>query len=478
VQTERTLRAVAGDAWVESHLRPLVGLPSEQELGGDTGGEAFAAWRRFLEEIADERPLVLVLEDLHWADESLLDFVDYLVDWSGGVPVLCVCTARPELLENRSGWGGGKSNALTLSLSPLTDDDTAQLVGELFERRLLPAEMQAGLLVRAGGNPLYAEQFARMLEERGQSEELPLPETVQGIIAARLDGLAPEQKSLLQDAAVLGKTFPLGGLVRVTGAEASNLEKRLHALERREFVRRERQPTDRELEYSFRHILVRDVAYGQIPRAERGEKHRRAAEWIESLGRSDDHAEMLAYHYLEALELAEAAGLPSDTIAESARTALRDAADRARALNAYSAAARFYAVALRIWPVEDELGRARLLFGRAVATLQVEPEALDVAIEARDALLSAGDIERAVEVETELAAQLWYQGRRDASNEHADRALALATEAPGTAARAYALTTRARNLAVAGETDEAIKVGRKRWYSPRNSSSIACTPMR
>ena len=181
----------SGDArWVESHLRPLVGLEVETGLGGDRRGEAFAAWRRFLEALAEQRPLVLVLEDLHWADEGLLDFVDELVDWLSGVPLLVVCSARPELLERRPGWGGGKLNASTFGLSPLSQEQTAVLISHVLERTLLPAEIQQALLERSEGNPLYAEQFAQLYLERGSAEDLPLPETLQGIVAARLDGLS------------------------------------------------------------------------------------------------------------------------------------------------------------------------------------------------------------------------------------------------------------------------------------------------
>src|SRR5205085_1473018 len=141
--------------WVESHLRPLVGLEADTGLGGDRRGEAFAAWRRFLEALAEQRPLVLVLEDLHWADEGLLDFVDELIDWLSGVPLLVVCSARPELLERRPGWGGGKLNASTLGLSPLSQEQTALLISHVLERALLPAEIQQALLERAEGNPLY-----------------------------------------------------------------------------------------------------------------------------------------------------------------------------------------------------------------------------------------------------------------------------------------------------------------------------------
>ena len=133
----------------------------------DRQSEAAAAWRRFLEALADRHPLVLVFEDLHWADDALLDFVDHLVDWASGVPMLVVCTARPELLDRRRGWGGGKRNALTIALSPLADVDIARLIGTLLEQAVLPAETQATLLTPRPGNPLYAEEYVRMLIDRG-----------------------------------------------------------------------------------------------------------------------------------------------------------------------------------------------------------------------------------------------------------------------------------------------------------------------
>ena len=162
----RKLAAAVSDPWVQSHLRPLVGLAGAGEGGGDMRDEAFAAWRRFFEELAEERPLVLVFEDLHWADDNLIEFVDHLVDWATAVPLLVVCTARPELLTRRPDWGGGKPNALTVSLSALSDEDTARLLHELLGA-VLPAETQVELLARAGGNPLYAEEFVRMLRDRG-----------------------------------------------------------------------------------------------------------------------------------------------------------------------------------------------------------------------------------------------------------------------------------------------------------------------
>src|SRR5438093_2039138 len=133
-------------AWVEAHLRPLAGLSADGGPSAERRNEAFAAWRRFFESLAELRPLVLLFEDLHWADEGVLDFVDHFVEWASGVPVLIVCTARPELLTRRPGWGGGKPNATTISLSPLTDEQTAKLFGALLQRAVLPLETQTALL--------------------------------------------------------------------------------------------------------------------------------------------------------------------------------------------------------------------------------------------------------------------------------------------------------------------------------------------
>jgi len=441
--------------WLERNLRPLLGLAAETELGGDRHGEAFAAWRRVLEALADRRPLVLVFEDLHFADDGMLDFVDYLAGWSSGVPLLLVATARPELLSRRPGWGGGKANTLILSLSSLSDADTAQLVHALLDRAVLPVELQQRLLERAEGNPLYAEEFARLVAEGRQPDELP--ETVQGIIAARIDGLEPEEKALLQDAAVVGKVFWLGAVAGLGQSERWTLEERLHALERKEFVRRERRSSvAAESEYAFRHLLVRDVAYGQIPRAARAEKHRRAAEWLEGLGRAEDQAEMLAHHYLAALELARAAGQPVSELVEPARRALREAGDRASSLYAFPAAARFYGEALSLAVQADP----ELSFRRAEALYRSGDDASESALEeAREALLAAGATERAAEADALLADVWWLRAERDRCFAHLARAEELVSGAPPSAAKARVLSQIARYRALAGEVDEPIRIG-------------------
>jgi hypothetical protein len=366
------LSSTADAEWVARHVSALAGVGSEEPAGGDRRSEVFAAWRQFFEALAEARPLVLVFEDLHWADDGLLDFIDYLADWAAGVPLLVVGTARPELLARRPGWGGGKPNALTLSLVPLSDDDTARLIGLLLGRGLVEAGQQGALLAHAGGNPLFAEQYVRMLADQGAGRQLPLPESVQGIIGARLDLLTPPEKRLLQDAAVIGKVFWPSAAAALGGTPGGGeLEECLHALERKQFIRRERVSSlAGETQYAFAHVLLCDVAYGQIPRAARAGKHAQAAGWIESLGRAEDHAEMLAHHYLSALDLAHAARRDTADLAPQARTALRRAGDRACALLAFAAAAGYYRAALALWPQDVQEQRASLLLLLGTALLE------------------------------------------------------------------------------------------------------------
>jgi class 3 adenylate cyclase len=449
-EVERKLREVAGDARIEKQLRPLVGLAADQELGGDRRLEAFAAWREFLERMAEEGPLVLVFEDLHWADEGLLDFVDHLADWARGVPLLVVCSARPELLDRRPGWGGGKLNAQSLTLSPLADNDSARLIGELLGQALLPAETQAALLERAGGNPLYAEQYALLYRECGSVEELPLPETVQGIVAARLDGLSPGEKRVLQDAAVIGKVFWTGALA------ADGLARLLHGLERKEFVRRERRSSvENEEEYAFRHVLVRDVAYGQIPRAERADRHRAVAEWLESLGRPEDHADMLAHHYAAALDLALAAGADATPLAERARAAFRSAGDRALSLNAFASAVAHYERALQL----SEDGDHFLLFRYGTARFHAAEQGEEELTRALEALLAAGDGAAAAEAQILLVELAWKRGDRATTDQRLERLEELAAGLPVSRAKASVLSTVSRYRMLAGRSEDAIRAG-------------------
>jgi class 3 adenylate cyclase len=408
VATAKLEAAVSPDEperqWLLQRLVPLVGVeaasPAEQQ-------ELFTAWRRFLEGLAASRATVLVFEDLHWADEALLDFLEHLAEWSQGVPMLALCTARPELYERRPGWGAGQRNAHTINLSPLSDSETAELLSHLAATTALSPELERAILERAGGNPLYAEEFVRLLADRGVEmgedslAETALPEGVQALIAARLDTLSPERKSLLQDAAVLGKVFWAGALVEIGERDEREVELALHELARKELVRPARTSSmEGENEYSFWHLLVRDVAYGQIPRSERARRHRAAAAWIERQGgeRVEDLAELLAHHYLLAIDLARAAGdaAQSEELAPAARRFLALAGERALGLDTAQAEARL-ARALELTPPHDP-ERPEVLVRWANAAFQAgHPgrEAVEAIEEALPILRGRGETEAA-----------------------------------------------------------------------------------
>jgi predicted ATPase/class 3 adenylate cyclase len=454
-------------AWAERHLQALIGV-------GASGGElqeSFAAWRRFLEAVAEERPLVLVFEDLHWADDQLLEFVEHLVGWASDVPLLVLCTARPEFLERRPGWGGGRTNSITVALAPLSETDTARLVGALLNQAVLPAETQAALVARAAGNPLYAEEYIRMLVDRGflrregggpwrprDAQELPLPETVQGIISARLDALAPQEKRLLQNASVLGKVGWLGAIAALSDLDRAEAEQALHRLERKEFLRRERRASIAgEVEYAFRHVLVRDVAYGQIPRPGRADKHRRAAAWIETLSEDRrDRADMLAYHYATALDYARAAGGDAGELVARTREALHEAGDRAEALNAHESAARFYRRALELSPPGTP-GRGQLLLRHARMKLDLQQLQDDLA-EARDLLLAEGDRAGAAEAEAQLTWGAWNDGRVEEVLAHQARALELLEGLPPSRERGHVLSSISISRMLAGDLQGCIEI--------------------
>jgi class 3 adenylate cyclase/tetratricopeptide (TPR) repeat protein len=474
---EHAVRAVLPDAseaeWVVRQLRPLIGLASDDDLVGDRRSEAFAAWRRFFEAIAEQSPLVLVFEDLQWADDGVLDFIDHLLEWSSGLPLLVVATARPELLERRPGWGGGKLNAATVQVGALTEDDTARLLAALLEQAVLPAETQIALLARAGGNPLYAQEFVRMLADRGLLRRdggsleieigagLPLPESIQGIIAARLDVLSSEEKELLQDASVLGKVVWTGALATIAQRPRALVEERLQGLRRKDFLRHERQSSVAgETQFAFLHLLTRDVAYGQIPRVSRADKHRLAAEWLESLpaDRAEDRAEMIAHHYLSALELARSAGQETGHLADNARRALHEAGDRALALNAFEAAISFYTAALDLWPGGDP-DRSRLLLHLVRAKMYgggADPQEF---VEAGAALLAAGERELAAEAEVMAAVMVTNRGQQDAVWKHVDLAESLIEGSPPSRSKAFVLHWLALSYSLAGRPEEALGFG-------------------
>ena len=274
---------------------------------------------------------------------------------------------------------------------------------------------------------------------------------MQGIIAARLDALESDEKSLLQAASVVGKVFWRGSVAAIAEISLWDAEEQLHALERKELVRRDRRASVAgETEYAVRHVLVRDVAYGQIPRARRADLHLRAAQWIESLGdeRTEDRAEMLAHHYVTALELRRAAGGDAAVLETPARLALREAGNRAYALSALEASATFHARALELWP-KDDPDYPRLLLERGRALSWLRAEGIPELLEAADLFRAAGQDEAAAEAEANLGDVYRFNGQQQTSLAHHERAIALIADLPETRVTAWirALAWRAALLA-------------------------------
>jgi DNA-binding SARP family transcriptional activator/class 3 adenylate cyclase/tetratricopeptide (TPR) repeat protein len=457
---ERKLAAAVGAAigdestaeWVEAYLRPLVGLGGTERLSGDRRSEAFSAWRRFLEALASQRPLVLAFEDVHWADEGLLDFIEHVADWAQGVPLVVLCTARPDLLERRPRWPG------VVQLEPLSADDTGILLDALLGAEQLDPALRSELVARAAGNPLYTEEFARLVLEREPGEGISLPETIQATIAGRLDSLHPEARDLLHDAAVIGTAFWPGALVRLSGLRVEQIERRLGELQWKELIRPQpRSAVAGENQYIFWHVLVRDVAYGQIPRVERAEQHRLAAEWIESLAPDRaDLTELLAHHYTSALEYARFARQDTATLEERARLVLRDAGDHALTLYAFPAAVRFFRSATELWPADDP-DRPHLLLSLGKSLFWAERGGDEELEEAHDALVASGALADASQADILLSRLAHARGDRDEMSARAHVAVDLLHDSEPSRAQAEAVSNLVASYALWGQSDHAIE---------------------
>ncbi|MFI5227391.1 MAG: ATP-binding protein, partial [Candidatus Limnocylindrales bacterium] len=335
----------------------------------------FRAWRTFFERMASAGIVTLLFEDLQWADAGLLDFIDHLLEWSRGVPILIMTLARPELLDRRPEWGAGRRNFLALGLEPLDEDAMRDLLAGLVPG--LPAATVRSIVARADGIPLYAVETIRMLvadgrltekdgryEPVGELGELAVPETLQALIAARLDGLAPTDRALLQDAAVLGQSFTLAGLAAVSGEDEAVLTGRLRDLSRADLVVQEVDPRSPERGmYTFVQALIREVAYSTLAHRDRRARHLAAARFFEGLG-EDELAGALASHYMAAWRAAPD-GPEGDAIAIQARLALVGAADRAMSLGSPEGAIGFLEQALTVTtdpaeraPILERAGRA------------------------------------------------------------------------------------------------------------------------
>src|SRR5919201_1204634 len=456
--------------WVERHLRALVGLEGDETLFGDRKAEAFAAWRHFIERLARRRPTVLVLDDIHWADDALLDFIEHLVAWASDVQLLVLCTARPELFERRPAWQADSSASRVVALEPLSEEETHELFDALLGMARLPDETRAALLTGAAGNPLYAEEFVRMLGDRellvqrdgewqpAEVGEFPVPDSVLGIIAARLDALPPEEKAVIQDAAVIGKACWAAAVASAADRGRWAIEEALRRLEQRQLIRRKHESSvAEEAEYAFEHALVRDVAYRTITRPMRAEKHRRAAEWLSSLaGGVADRADAIAYHYVTALENAEASGQAVPELRAAASKALQAAAERARSLYSHSAAARLWRQSLELCPGGDDR-RPRLLLGLGKALALTDEPAAEILDEAADLLLEAGDLSGAAEAESTNAWLLSVAGKPEDARARDRRALELVRDAAPSGTKALILSSvGAHSVFVRELRDEAL----------------------
>lgn len=336
---EAILPEGADRAWLRARVRPLVGADADGTSAAVTQEESFAAWRQLLESFAELSPTVLVLEDLHWARDALLAFVDHLAEWVSELPLLVVITARPELLERGARWTRGLQHAWMIGLSPLSVTETNQLLGELLVGDQLSPRTRADLVDRADGNPLYAEELARMVNETGSgSAPVELPSGITSIIAARLDTLEPDRKALLADAAVIGRVFWAEAVTALADREPADVVQALQELARKELVRPIRQSSlEGQREYGFWHSLTRDVAYSQVPRAARAARHVAAADWLETQcsALQGDTTNVIAHHLGTALQLAHAVGdlETAQKLTPRARQYLRQAAELAMNLD-------------------------------------------------------------------------------------------------------------------------------------------------
>jgi tetratricopeptide (TPR) repeat protein len=355
--------------WAEPRLAQLISADEQKTHERDS---LFAAWRLFFERLSAREPVVLVFEDLQWADGGLMDFIEHVLQWSRDHPNFILALARPELADRRPDWGAGSRNFTSLSLGPISAAAMAQLLSGLVPG--LPEQLRDGILQRAEGVPLYAVETVRMLIDRGVltrdgaayrvPDALPaleVPETLHALIAARLDNLTPAERSIVQNASVLGKMFTVPALANVAGMGQDALLPLLTALVRKEILSVQADPRSPERgQYGFLQDLVRRVAYERLPKQERKLKHLAAAEYLAASWAEDEGeiAEILAAHYLEAYAAAPHAP-DAPKIQGRARQTLTQAGDRAGSLGAHGEAQRYFEQAARL--EEDRLARARLL---------------------------------------------------------------------------------------------------------------------
>jgi len=440
------LLAVAGEEdLLERRIAPLARLlgasshdsasRSEPDSDSDARESFFGTVRTVLEALAGEAPLVLAWEDIHWADEGTLDLIDYLSRWLRA-PVLQVCLAREELLERRPAWSSARRRASVAFLEPLAREDAQRLIENLLHASGAVGDKARSLAERSGGNPLFAEAMVARIAEDDGGAAGELPDTVQGVLAARLDALKPLERQLVAHAAVLGRTFWESALVPIADAAGSALGPALAALQEKDIVL----PGDGrvpagERELAFKHVLIRDVAYEMLPKAVRARKHAEVGAFIEQrVGGGEGTVALVAEHYSRAAALAAEAHLPQDEVAGLRRVALEfeeAAGDAAASMYANGEALAHYEAAAALADPAGELaqriaeksGDVSLRLGRA-----------DRAIELWQACLAnpsaQEDRHRVAELHRRIGAALAHKGERKSAIEHHQQGINLIKDDP------------------------------------------------
>jgi class 3 adenylate cyclase len=449
--------------FVEPGLAQLLGV-GEADVGDRQ--ELFAAWRLFFERLADSNPTVLVFEDLQWADESLLDFVEYLLEWSRSHRLYVITLARPELLEKRRTWGAGQRSFTSIYLEPLSEPAMEALLAGLVPG--MPEALKAQILERAEGVPLYAVETVRMLLDRGllaqegstyrvvgEVEALEVPETLHALIAARLDGLSEDERHLLENGAVLGKTFSRRALAALSGLAEADLEPLLASLVRKEVLSLQADPRSPEHgQYGFLQDLVRRVAYETLSRRDRKSRHLAAADQLAGSLAEDEIAEVVASHLVAAYE-----AIPDADDAEELKTraaaALVRAGERAKGLAAAAEAQRYFEQASAL--VEDEAARADLAHraGRMAWQANKPQEARVLLERAHAAYEELADPVAAARVASGLADIDFIDGHPPQAAARLEPALAALEEARAEADIAAVAAQLGRFLYFSGEDERA-----------------------
>jgi class 3 adenylate cyclase/tetratricopeptide (TPR) repeat protein len=384
------LREIFAAAGAEDEVDAAVGAGAPEEV--------FWAVRKAVEARARERPLVLVVEDIHWAEPTLLDLVEHLVEWSRDAQLLVLCLARPELLDERPAWAG-RPDAETLMLQPLAESEADELIESLLGGSLLEADARARVRKVAEGNPLFVEQLLAMLAEGGESDQVPA--TIQSLLAARLDALPADERDLLERASVVGLEFEWEALGELAPDRRRPPGASFTALVRKELIRPHDAIADT---FRFRHMLIRDAAYERIPKEVRSDLHERFAGWLD--GRGEEFDEIAGYHLEQAYRSVVALGPPG----ERAQTLAKRAADRLAASG------------LRAYARGDTPAAANLL-ERATALLPArDPRRLNLLPSLGRALRQEGQMERAESVLSEAVESGRAEGERGVA---ADAAVAL-----------------------------------------------------